>query len=242
MDQVDLEQRLLALEAKLERVEDRQRIENLYAKHNYLYSTGNGRRIVPELWSKDDAAAIEYGASGVYQGLWKVKTFYVSQQIPGCMTTFTGANRWIHVDADGLHARGVWMVLGSESDAGDLARNKPGINDQRRVLLSSQTEAGEAYRAELLLQKHELLFQKEDGQWRILRLHVSEFFRCPAGSDWISYAKTRQVTDGMWLEAMFDTPDPLPFRENLPNGASTYHWQYDTDAIPALQFDLEENP
>ena len=42
----------------------------------------------------------------------------------------------------------------------------------------------------------------------------------------------------MWLEAKFETPDPIPSWENLPSGETTYHWQYDVDAMPELQVDL----
>lgn len=235
-----LAQRLLALEQRLTRLEDRAQIENLMAKHNFYFSAGQGRRIVPELWTKDEKASIEYGASGVYGALWKVRTFYGSAKIPGKFATFTGANQWLRVAADGRSARGVWMVLGTETDPGDLAAVPPPADDQRRVLFSSQTAQGQRYRAETLLQKHEVRFVKEDGCWKIHDLHISEFFRCPAGGDWVSFAKARQVTDGMWLEAMFETPDPIPERENLPSGETTYHWQYGPDALLALQFDLEE--
>lgn len=240
MEQNRMEERLEALEQRLTALEDREQIQNLMAKHNFLFSAGQGRRIVPELWSSSDEASIEYGASGVYRNLWKVKTFYVNYDTPGRMLTFAGANRWLTLSGDGLSARGVWMVLGTETDAGDLAPEKPEANDQRRVLLSSRDESGRAYRAEVLFQKHEAEFRKEEGQWKIFRLHISEFFRYPAGSDWVRYAKERQITDGMWLEYFFDTPDPLPFFENLPNGPTTCHWQYDTDSLPELNVSLEE--
>ncbi|HPF54249.1 MAG TPA: nuclear transport factor 2 family protein [Eubacteriales bacterium] len=240
MEHISVEERLAALERKVMRLEDRQRIENLYSKHNYYFSAGQGRRIVPELWTKDDDASIEYGASGVYQKLWKVVTFYVNFDIAGRMATFSCANKWLSIAKDGLTARGVWMVIGTESDAGDLAKDKPKEDDERRVLLSSVTEKGEAYRAEVLLQKHEVEFRKEDGVWKIFRLHISEFFRCPAGRDWVSYAKERQITDGMWLEYMFETPDPYPSWENLPSGPTTRHWQYDVDALPQLDTELED--
>lgn len=233
-------QRLNELEAKLARLEDKAEIENLMAKHNYYFSAGQGRRIVPELWTKDENASIEYGASGVYGALWKVLTFYVDFEIPGSFHTFTGTNRFLTIAPDGNTARGVWMVLATETDAGDLASQKPGPDDQRRVMLSSQTEAGEQYRAEVLLQNHEVKFVKEDGQWKIHDLNISEYFRCPANSDWVRYAKTRQITDGMWLEAKFETPDPIPSWENLPSGETTSHWQYDVDASPELQVNLEE--
>lgn len=239
MMEEQLLRRLDALEEKVSRLEDRAEIENLMAKHNFYFSAGQGRRIVPELWTKDEKASIEYGASGVYGALWKVLTFYVNFDVPGRFSTFTASNQWLKVAPDGQSARGVWMVVGTETDAGDLASEKPAENDQRRVLFSSQTEKGEGYRAEVLLQKHEVRFVKENGEWKIHDLHISEYFRCPAGSDWVAYAKTRQVTDGMWLEYMFETPDPIPSFENLPSGATTYHWQYDVDAIAALQIDLD---
>lgn len=232
--------RLEALEKRLSLLEDKAAIENLMAKHNFYFSAGQGRRIVPELWTADEAASLEYGASGVYGARWKVLTFYVNAEVPGRFATFTAANQWLSVADDGQTARGVWMVVGTETDAGDLASEPPAQGDQRRVLLSSRSGEGKCYRAEVLLQKHEARFVKEDGRWKIHDLHIGEYFRCPAGSDWVAYAKTRQVTDGMWLEYMFETPDPLPARENLPSGATTWHWQYDVDALPELQIDLDE--
>lgn len=228
-------QRLDILETRLSRLEDREEIGNLMAKHNFYFSSGQGRRIVPELWTRDDNASIEYGASGVYGTLWKVNAFYVDFEHPGCLSTFTGTNRYLDIALDGMTAHGVWMAFGTETDAGDLSDKKPGADDQRRVLLSSVTEEGEAYRAEVLFQKHEVFFTKENGQWRIHDFHISEYFRYPAGSDWVRYAGTRQITDGMWLEAKFETPDPIPAWENLPTSETTYHWQYDVNALPEGQ-------
>lgn len=240
MEEKTWEKRIEALERRVTALEDRESIQNLYAKHNFLFSAGQGRRIVPELWSNSDEASIEYGASGVYRNLWKIKTFYVNHDTPGRLLTFAAANRWLTLSADGLSARGLWMAFGTETDAGDLGQAAPAENDQRRVLLSSRDEEGRAYRAEVLLQQHEVEFRKEAGEWKIFRLHIGEFFRYPAGSDWVKYAKERQITDGMWLEYFFDTPDPIPSFENLPNGPTTCHWQYDTNALPELLFSPEE--
>ena len=234
-----MEERLSALEQKVACLEDRACIENLMAKHYFWFSMGQGRRIAEELWSKSDDASIEYGASGVYRKHWKVKSFYVKEKIPGCLTTFTAANRWLTVSADGQQARGVWMVIGTETDAGDLSSEPPKPNDQRRILFSSETGDQKAYRAEVLLQSHEVLFRKETGEWKIVCLHIGEFFRCPAGSDWVRYARERQVTDGMWLEAKFETPDPLPWFENLPSSPTTWHWQYDPDAVCQMPLSFE---
>ena len=245
----NMEARFAALEQRLTSLEDRAAIENLMAKHNYYFSAGQGERIVPELWSADENATLEYGASGVYKAdkdSWKIKTFYVKPKIPGRLTTFTAANQWIKVAPDGNSAEGVWMVVGTDTDACALSTGAPAADDQRYVLCSSQTPDGKAYRAEVLYQKHAVRFVKEDGAWKIHDLHVMEYFRAPAGSDWVAYAKTRQDTDGMWLEDMFESLDEIYPRwgtmraENLPSGSSTCHWQYDVDAIPTLDLKLED--
>jgi hypothetical protein len=139
-----------------------------------------------------------------------------------------------------MSAHGVWMVVGTETDAGDFGRDKPGQEDQRRILYSSYAEQIGGYKAEILLQNHEIRFVKEEGKWKIHDLHISEYFRFPAGSDWVQFAKIRQITDGMWLEEKFETPDPIPSWENLPSKATTYHWQYDTDNMPEWHIELKE--
>ena len=104
-------------------------------------------------------------------------------------------------------------------------------------MLSSHTEDGRSYRAEVLLQKYDVTFVLEDTAWKILHLHVGEFFRCPYDRDWVLYAKERFETDGMWLEALFETPmefPPVAHGENLPSSSSTWHWQYTIDAVPEL--------
>lgn len=240
MENRETEERLAALERRLVRLENAAQLENLMAKHNFFLSGGQGRRIIEELWSSDENASIEYGASGVYRNPWKVKTFYVNDRILGRLQTIAAMNRWLSVSEDGQRARGVWMAIGTETDAGDLSVTPPKEDDGRRVLLSSQTEEGAQYRAEVLLQTQEVEFVRESGAWKIFTMHVGEYFRCPAGSDWVRFAKQRQITDGMWLESLFETPDSIPSFENLPNGSTTYHWQYDTNALPTMPFALED--
>lgn len=244
-----LQARLAAMERRLARLEDRQQIENLMARHNFLYSAGQGRRIVEDLWSADENATIEFGASGVYRaekGSWKLLSFYVKPAIPGCLSTWSGTNAWLRVAEDGMRARGLWMVVATEADAGDLAAEKPAENDQRRCLLTSRTNDGAAYRAEVLLQKQEVCFVREAGQWRIHDLHVSEYFRCPAGEDWVCWAEQRQRTDGAWLDAHFETLDEIYPRwgamraENMADYETTYHWQYGVDRTPELQIRFDD--
>lgn len=232
-----IESRIAELEGQVRRLNDRAEIENLMGRHQYFYTAGLGSRIVGELWTRRDDARIEYGASGVYQDLWKVKTFYISERLPGRLSNCAITTQSLEIAGDGNSARGLWMAIGTETDAGDLSPAPPQQDDQRRMLMSSETADGRSYRAEWLWQKYEVTFLREEGRWKIWRFHVSEFFRCPFNRDWVQYATERYENDGVWLESLFQSPEPLPPQshgENLPSGPSTYHWQYRPDALPEL--------
>ena len=89
-----------------------------------------------------------------------------------------------------------------------------------------------------MLQRYEVTFHREDGLWRIYHLHVLEYFRCPYGRDWVSYAQERFASDGVWLESMFDTSMALPpeaHGENLPSQSTSSHWQYTVDGQSGQQ-------
>lgn len=230
-----LENKLTQLEKQIENQDSVHAISNLMGRYAFYLSSGMGSRIVDELWLHNDRIRVEYGASGVYTGLWKVKTYYIKNKIPGMLSTLTLSSPVINISEDGRKARGVWTAFGTETDAGDLGICVPGEKDSRRRLLSSVTKEGKRYRAEILVQKYDVTFERNDGQWKILGLHVKEFFRCPYDRDWVLFSRERFETDGMWLESLFESPMPLPesaHNENLPSGPTTCHWQYTTKSIP----------
>lgn len=230
-----IEERLFRLEERMRQSEARAAIADLMGRYAFYCGAGCGERILAELWTKSDEASLEYGASGVYKEHWKVETFYQKEPVPGKLTTLSFSTPLLQVSPDGESARGIWMAFSTETDAGDLGAAVPDISDARRALLSSETAEGKCYRAEILLQKYDVDFVVEDGEWKILHLHVSEYFRCPYDRDWVIYAKERFLTDGMWLESLFASSKPLPLKshgENLPSGPSTEHWQYGTDRVP----------
>ena len=239
-----IEERVLELENKTKKLEAERAIANLMGRYAFYCGAGEGERIITELWTKSEEASLEYGASGVYRELWKVRAFYLKKAIPGVMTTVSFSTPYLRISQDLKSATGVWMAFSTETDAGDLGVVKPLEADTRRVLLSSTGKDGKRYRAEILLQKYEVEFRMEEGEWRIYNLHVSEYFRCPYDRDWVRYAAERFVTDGMWLESLFESPEPLPpcsHGENLPSEASTEHWQYAPDRLPgALPVVLRE--
>ena len=218
---------------RVERLEARGEIEDLLGEYLHLRMAGDGQGILDRIWSGREDIRIEYGASGPYQSRAKVATFYQKDHLPGKFTLMQANTPVIRVARDGRSARGLWMVLGAETDAGDLGPEPP-ADPNRRALLSSQTPEGKAYTAEWMFLRLGADFVKEAGQWRLWHLHVYEILRAPFDQDWVQYATKRFETDGMRLDALFRSN--LPFAEdgppeNLATGASTCHWQYTVDGL-----------
>ena len=234
----DMERRLQQLEARMEQLEARQQICDLMGRYAVYYGAGWGERIVGELWSQQDDVSLEYGASGIYDGLWKVKTFYLNRDIPGKLDTIALSSPSLILSQEGDTARGSWTAFGTQTDAGDLGPEPVTEESNRRALFSSADAQGRQYRAEVLLQRYEVEFRREQGGWKIQRLHVLEYFRCPYDKDWVAYARERFDSDGVWLEFLFDTPMPFPpesHGENLPSRATSDHWQYTLEGLCGLQ-------
>ena len=222
-----LEKRLENLERRMIQLEAKAEIGDLMGRYAAYYNANCGRRIMEELWSQAEDITFEYGASGVFRRRWQIMTYYVNDAFPGRLNTLSFSSPVIVVAEDGRTAKGCWTAFGTETDPGDLGPAPVTDESNRRVLLDSRTEDGREYRAEVLLQRYEVEFRREETGWKILHLHVIEFFRCPYDRDWVRYARERFQTDGMWLEYLFTTPDPLPedsHGENLPQRATTSHW------------------
>ena len=237
----DMQQRLEQLERRMEQLEARQQICDLMGRYAVYYGAGWGERLVKELWSQRDDVGLEYGASGIYDGLWKVKTFYLNRDIPGKLDTIAFSSPALTLSPEGDTARGSWTTFGTQTDAGDLGPEPVTEESNRRALFSSATPDGRQYRAEVLLQRYEVEFVREPEGWKIRRLHVLEYFRCPYGKDWVTYARERFGSDGVWLESLFDTPMPFPpesHGENLPSRATSSHWQYTPDNFCRAQTTL----
>lgn len=231
-----LESRTAELEQGLWEMKARAEISDLMGQYALYWGGDCGERIADELWSASDQVTLEYGASGVYQSQWKIRTFYISEKVPGRLSTITFSAPLISLGEGRTTAWGIWTALGTETDAGDFGPEPVTEQSNRRVLFSSQWE-GKQYRAEVLLQKYDVAFVLEAGGWKILHLHVLEYFRCPYDRDWVRYASERLETDGMWLESLFETPMPFPedsHGENLPSTPSTAHWQYTAKGLPEL--------
>lgn len=231
----ELTARLEALERENALLRARAEIENLAARYQDLVLSAQGLRILHELWSDKPDIRLEYAHSGVYEGPERVFFYYDKAPAPGRFSVYQLTTPHIEIFPDGLSARGVWSVIGAESDAGELGPLPP-ASAFERALLSSRDGLGRVYRAEWLWQRLEMLLRKEDGSWRIYSLHIHELFRCPYDRSWVDWALERQKTDGMRTDAYF-TPASVPEEQQRPpefnaSFASTRHWQYAPDALP----------
>lgn len=219
-----------SVENRLYRLETRAEVENIIGTYCHLLFAGEGGQIMDELWSRSEEVSIEIGASGRYSTREKVATYYQKDHIAGKFTLLLPVTPVIETAADGRSARGMWFVLGLDSDAGDLGTGDP----EERALLTSKTADGKAYRAECAVWRLGADFIREGEQWRILHLHQYDLVRFPCGSDWVRFAEERYATDGIRLDAMFRSN--LPFAEdrapeNLANSPTSYHWQYRVDGM-----------
>jgi hypothetical protein len=227
-----IEQRLFRLEARAE-------LENLVGRYLHLCMACAGEEIMDRLWSTRPDVCIEVGASGKYQSKEKVATFFQKDHLPGKFQLLYAIAPVIEIAEDEQTARGVWLGLGTETDAGELSGYQRGSDPEREMLFSSRTEDGAGYTAEWSFQKLGFDFAREaDGSWRILHLHIYEIMRAPFDRDWVRFATERFATDGMRLDAMFKSN--LPFAEdkppeNLATAPTQYHWQYTVDGLTELE-------
>lgn len=225
------------IETRLDRLESRIALENLVGSYLHLRLAGRGCQIVEQLWADRSDASLEYGASGKYVGLEHLASFYQKDILPGKFVLLYAIAPVIEVAGDGQSARGIWLGLGTETDAGELNPDfMPEEDPERAMVLSTVTESGQRYTADWVFQKYAFDFIRIDRGWRILHLHVYEITRCPFNQDWVRYAQQRFDTDGMRLDALFKSNLPLDQRpaENMANEATRYYWQYTTDSLTEL--------
>lgn len=233
----NLKQEVQQLHREFCRMQDRAQIENLVAEYQHQYAAGMGEKIVDLLWAAEHTnISCEFGASGSYHGVRKVKTYYQKDRIPGNLNLYTMSTPCIEVASDGKTAKGLWFSIGIETDAGDLGP-EPVLSPEKRRLLTSITPTGLKFKAEWVWQKIEMFFIRESVGWRIWHLHGYDIFRCPFDENWVTYAEKRFQTDGYGIEDIFTknipyAPDEPP--ENNADAPTQFHWQYTVDAVPVL--------
>ncbi len=142
-----LEAKLASLQREVNLIEDRKAIERLQQLWGHYVSEGMATEAAA-LFSASPVASIEYAQQGVYLGRARIEAFLKASGAklqPGELRETPVMQAVIHVAADGLTAKGRWrsLVMG-------------GIHGQDGVWQEGP---------------YENEYTKENGVWRISRLH-----------------------------------------------------------------------
>lgn len=249
----DLERRLALLEQRVEGLERQNRallaradIEKLMSRYQHYYAARRSDRILSELWAQQRPdISVEDRFYGVYEGFdgpfpdAGLRTYYASAMnfgspgsCPGKLTVCTATTQMLEIAGDLETAKGVWISIGLDADAGELASGGIGGGDRKRSgnLLSMRTPEGERYMADWVWQTYGVDFIREDDGWKLWHLHIYDLMRCPYDEDWVSYSRKRaEQNERLGLERSF-----TPYGKPAGHGVS-YHWEYTIDAFPPLE-------
>lgn len=235
---ISVEKRLELLEQRITFLEDTSRIQQVMVLYHTYETTGEGRRIIDELWTHEKSDPThEYGAGGVYRGIDEISPFYCREKTAGVWQFHPFNTPSITIQPDGCTARGAWTSLGVELDSGEYADEDLSDQPNRVRLLSAIGSDSKRYQAEWVIQAYHVIFTKEKDVWRIWHMHISEPARCPFHMDWVQFARSRFETDGIRLDELYKTykacvPGKKP--ENIAAEPTTWHWQYTQDGMPCF--------
>jgi hypothetical protein len=161
------------LQARLTRLDDIKKIENLQKIYGYYQDYGEWEKIV-DLFTDNDAS-VEEADRGVYQGKESVRRYFVDllgggpgrPQRPGRLSIMFQLQGVISFESDGTTAHGRWYGMGMEA--------KPIVSLHEGEL--RQTWIHGIY---------ENTYVKEDGIWKFKKLHFNLVFRTPFEDGWLN--------------------------------------------------------
>ncbi len=160
------------LQARIQRLDDIKQIEQLQKIYGYYQDYGEWQKIV-DLFADNDPS-VEEADRGVYKGKEGVRRYYVDllgggpsrPQRPGWLSILFQLQGVVTVNADGKTAMGRWYGMGMEA--------KPIASLHEGEL--RQTWINGVYENE---------YVKEDGKWKIKKLHFNLTFRTPYEDGWL---------------------------------------------------------
>lgn len=141
-----LEAKLASLQQQVQRIEDRKAIERLQQQWGHYVSEGMAAEAAA-LFSSDPGASIEFAQQGIYRGRDRIAAFLklAAPVGQGQLRETPVMQPVIHVAADGRTARARWRSLVMTGRHGEDGRWEEGPYENEYV--------------------------KEDGAWKISRLH-----------------------------------------------------------------------
>jgi hypothetical protein len=159
------------LQARIQRLDDIKQIEQLQKIYGYYQDYGERQKIV-DLFCDNDPS-VEEADRGVYSGKEGIKRYFIDlmgnggrPRRPGIMGIIFQLQGVVIVDSTGLSAKGRWYGMGMEA--------KPITSLHEGEL--RQTWINGIYENE---------YVKEEGKWRIKKLHFYLTFRTPFEDGWM---------------------------------------------------------
>lgn len=168
-----LKKELASLKAEAERVKDANDIKRLQRSYGYYLDKGMWDHMV-DLFAED--ATIEIGLDGVYQGKDRIREYLYALGggetglAHGQLNIHFQLQPVIHVAEDGQTAQGRWRAILATGQYGESARWGGGVYENDYV--------------------------KEDGVWKIAKLHWYQTFIVPYDKGW---AGSEDVTGGTFV-------------------------------------------
>jgi hypothetical protein len=159
------------LQARIQRLDDIKQIDRLQKIYGYYQDYGEWQKIV-DLFADDDPS-VEEADRGVYRGKNGVRRYYFDllgqggkPRRPGILSILFQLQGVITVEPGGKTAKGRWYGMGMEA--------KPTASLYDGEL--RQTWLNGVYENE---------YVKEDGKWKIKKLHFFLTFRTPFEDGWL---------------------------------------------------------
>jgi hypothetical protein len=164
--------KLEEMQARMTRLEDIKQIEKLQHIYGYYRDYGDWQKVVDLFAEKD--ASVEVEDHGVYKGKEGVRRYYLDllgeggkkPPRPGLLHIMFQLQGVVTVAPDGKNAKGRWYGMGME------ARPTASLHEGEL----RQTWIHGTYETE---------YMKEDGKWKIKKLHFNLCFRTPYESGWL---------------------------------------------------------
>jgi hypothetical protein len=216
-----LEAQLALLEKEAERVAAAHDIRRLQRAYGFYLDQALWDEIA-DLFTSD--GSIEIALDGVYVGRKRIRDYLYALGDGrrglkhGQLNDHLLVQPVIHVAADGLSARGRWRAVMMRGQHGESA------------------EWGEG--------PYEVEYAKENGVWKIRKLHWYQTFIVPYAGGW---AKNKDTTGGVHVSKKLPPDRPPAERYGVWPEVYTPPFHYKnpvTDAMPAMELDTtaDENP
>ncbi|MEM2424722.1 MAG: nuclear transport factor 2 family protein [candidate division WOR-3 bacterium] len=228
----ELEKKIKELEKRVQALEDIEEIKNLQKTYGYYLEHWMADEIV-DLFSDSPEAAVIIargkfkGKEGIrrwfYWGLNKEEALKLRTLNPYFLHQVMQLSGVVHLDPDGNRAKGRWYGFGPVAIPTPSGRLKAGFMNG-------------IYECEYI---------KENGKWKILKMHWYKRFLAPFNS-WVEPEKRTEPTEGMVLDPNIYKPDERGEERNLYPSAFVppFHYRHPVTnkevQTPNIEFDRDK--